>query len=486
MALPRHRRKPAFGESYFLCRNIENYYSNFSVVGQYNKRFSKATLSHALKAMIAKNSWLTYNFFSVSDQNTPNYHTDYELRCVSSIPFDAVVEYRQIGNFDEQTLETINTFKNHVARSNAPLWQICVFETNECQYVCGYFCHTLYDGGTALQFQTDLVKELECFEHETEVADVLFDYEKAKESLPDILPARELMTDLYIPSIFQKVRLWMNAKCPTFMRWIYQGISYVKKSIGLSGENSPVFTSVPVAKDLASKFKILNFSAQEVRAMTQYCKGNNITLTPFFNVVAQDCIEKLIFPHFPQPDGSHKYSSSHFIAISGRRYFPQFSHPFLYGVFVAGAPRTFDYMDVSSVVDYLPHMKNFHRMIQEEVESRNSFKLMWMWGVVDIAKTLKKKIGRFERFTTMISNLGRVVDDPQCSWKMVNAWFVLNTSIGYHFILNMVTTDTGGLNLVIPYMPEYDVLQMEVNNEKVAVMDQFEHQFRTTCHQLIQ
>lgn len=421
----------------------------------------------------------------MSDRNPSNYHTDYELRCVDTIPLDKVVEYRKIEKFDHLTLETINTFKNHLSRFDAPLWQICVFETDDCQYVCGYFCHTLFDGGTALQFQRDLIKELDRYEHETEIAYLLFDYEKKKDSLPDILPPRELMTDLYIPGIFQKVQLWMNVKYPSFMSWIRQGISFLKKLVGISINSTPVFSSVAVTKDLATKFKILNFSPQVVSAITQYCRTNNITLTPFFNVVAQDCIEKLIFPHFPQKDGFHEYTSSHFIAISGRRYFPQFSNPFLYGVFVIGAPRTFDYMDVSSLDDFLPQMKNFHNMIQDEVESRRSFKTMWMWDVADIAKILQGKIGKFERFTTMISNLGKVSDDPQSSWKIVNAWFSLNTSIGYHFILNMVTTETGGLNLVIPYMPLYDELQMEVNNEKVAVMDQFEHQFRETCQQLI-
>lgn len=486
MTLPNHRRKAAFDESYFICRNVEKYYSNFNVVGQYNKHFSKATLSNALKSMIAKNPWLTYNFFHISDKEPVDYHTDYELRCVDSITFDKVVEYRQIDKFDEKTFETINEFSNKINCTDAPLWQLCVFETDESQYVCGYFCHTLHDGGTALQFQKDLVRELEAFEHESQVVENLFDYEKAKYELPDILPARELMTDLYIPGIFQRVKLWMNVKFPIIVGWFRRSIDYLKSFMGISEEKSPVFASFAVTKDLSSKFKIVNFSPQQVRSMTQYCRANNITLTPLFNVVAQDCIEKLIFPHYSRPDGFYEYASSHFIAINGRRFFPQFSNPFLYGVFVAGAPTTFDYMNIQSKDEFLPHIKRFHSMIYDELKSRRSFKLMWTWAVADISKALQTKIGKSERYTTMISNLGMVKDDPQSSWKIVNAWFGLNTSIGYHFILNMTTTETGGLNLVIPYFPAYGDLEMEVNGEKVPVMDQFVTQFRRSCQEIIE
>lgn len=485
MILPQHRRKPAFTESYFLCVNVEKFYTNFNVVGQFNKRFSKSALSHALMSMIANNSWLTYNFFPISNKLPKNYHDDYELRPVDTIHFDKVVEYRKIAEFNELTLETIDGFKNQIGCTYAPLWQLCVFETEESQYVCGYFCHTLADGGTALQFQRDLAKGLASSENETEVVDVLFDYEKAFHDLPDILPARELLTDLYIPSIFGRVRFWMEMNAPILVNWLYRGISYLKSIFGLNENKLPLFTSCPVTKDLASKFKLLNFPPDEVKAITDYCRRNKITLTPFLSIIALDCLEKIIFPHFPQSNGSTQYSTSHYMAISGRRYYPQFTNPFLYGVYVCGAPVNFKAINAASNEDLLIAMKKFHQSIQEEIETRRSFKLLWMWNVADISRTLNRKLGKLRRYTTTISNLGMVKDDPDCSWKLVNAWFSLNISIGYHFILDMVSTETGGLNLVIPYMAFYDELKAEVDNKVIPAMELFKTQFRKTCELLV-
>lgn len=483
MTLPNHRRKPGFVESYFICRNIEGFYTNFNVIGQYNKKFSRPALANALKALVDKIPWLTYNFFPTKE--TPeDYHTDFELRPVDSIPFENVVEYRAITHFDETTLETINGFKNRIGCSDTPLWQLCVFETADTQYVCGYFCHSLADGGTALQFQRDLVQELSRTENETNMVDCLFSYEKACYSLPDILPARELMSDLFIPGVFGKVRLWMEMRCPSVAAWFRRCFSWFGRMFGAQ-KAAPMFSTVPVKKDLTCKFKMMNFPPREVEAITAYCRKNSITLTPFFTAVAVDCLEKIIFPHFPREDGSSTFSTSHYIAISGRRYFPKSTRPFLYGVFVCGAPLNFPPLNASSNEDLLDGMKTFHRLIQDEVDSRRSFKLMWMWSPADISKVLHSKIGQLQRYTTTVSNLGMVKDDPTCSWKLVNAWFSLNTSIGYHFILDMVSTEAGGLNLVLPYLPLYDVVE-EVDGEQVLAMDRFKREFRKKCQELVQ
>lgn len=485
MILPNHRRKPAFTESYFICRNVEGFYTNFNVVGQYNKRFSKAALSHTLKSMIAANPWLTYNFFPTTDTPTKNYHDDFELRCVDTITFDKVVEYRAIETFDELTFETINGFKNEIGRPDAPLWQLCVFETAESQYVCGYFCHSLADGGTALQFQRDLVKGLATFENEEDTIELLFDYEKARNDLPDILPARELLTDLYIPGIFAKVRMWMEMRIPRFIQWITRAYLSLKALFCSSSKEPSLFSLEPVTKDLSCKFKVMNFSPRELSSIKEYCRNNSITVTPFLSIIALDCLEKIIFPNYPRADGSTDYSTSHYMAISGRRYFPQFSNPFLYGVYVCGAPIGMSPLKATSNDELLLGMKKFHKLIQDEVETRRSFKLLWMWKVADISKTLHSKVGKLERYTTTISNLGQVKDDPASTWKLVNAWFSLNTSIGYHFILDMVSTETGGLNLVVPYLNIYDELTIEVNGKEVPAMEHFKAQFKSTCQLLV-
>lgn len=474
---PEHRRAPGFNEKTFIFRNCAGFYTNFNVTARYNRFILKANLSNALSSLISKNLWLAYNFYKVNSTEADAKREEYELRYVKLISFDSVVEYRVISSFDEVTLETINEFNNKIGEQKSPLWKICVFQTADAQYVCAYFCHSLADGGTALQFHKDLAVELALFEDaETEIQ-VLFKYHS---KLPEVKAPVETLTPLFYPKAFQRLWLWLKAKFPYISRWIDRASSYFRDV-----NQTPVFSSVPVDKDLRSKFKIVNFSPSQVTKITQYCRSNGITLTPFFNILGLNSIEKAIYPHYPRPTGSVEYSSSNFIAINGRRYYERLSKPFVYGTLVCGAPTVFRPINLESDLDLLRAMKEFHGIIQSELGTKRSFKLVWLNLIIDFPQVLSNKIGKLERYTTMISNLGKVADDPKLRWKVIDAWFGLNTSVGYHFILNLVTTETGGLNLVIPYNPIYDEIEAVVGEKTIPAMDYFVRLLRDTTEGLI-
>lgn len=475
---PEHRRSPGFNEHTFIFRNKDGFYSNFNVTARYSKPILRDILSNALSSLISKNLWLAYNFFQVALRDPPDVRKDYELRYVNLISFKSVVEYRKIRSFDEDTFETMNTFNNKIGEENTPLWKICVFETDDVQYVCAYFCHSLADGGTALQFHKDLANELAHFENAEKDVEILFEYHS---NLPKVKPPVETLTPLYYPSVFQKIWLWLNVKFPCISRWINNTVNYFS-----GAKPPPVFSSIPIEKDLSTKFKILNFPPSQVRKITQYCRSNGITMTPFFNILGLNSIEKTIYPHFPQSDGSIMYSSSNFIAIEGRRYYERLSTPFAYGTLVCGAPTIYHPMNLKSDEDLLKYFKEFHGIIRKELDTKRSFKLVWLNLIIDFPQMLRNKIGKLERYTTMISNLGKVVDDPSLLWKIEDAWFGLNTSVGYHFILNMVSTETGGLNLVIPYNPIYDELESEINGKRIPTMDHFAQLLQETAKRLIE
>lgn len=451
-------RLPGFNEEYFLCRNVEGYYSNFNVVCEYNRRVTPGNLSHALQAMISDRPWLSYNFFKLHNNPRPNYGKDYELSPVELIPFENVATFTKIDKFDESTFEDLNRLKNEIDCLTTPLWQVRVMETPESQYVCVYMCHTLADGGTALQFHRDLIVQLEKFENEEKVVDVLFE---DSGSVP-ILPPVELLTTLYAPGFLSVIKLLVQQHCP----WIQKLILYFWKP----KVTAPLFHTGPVTKCLDSKFKIVNFTPAEVGIMTRFCRSNAITLTPLFNVIALDCIEKVIYPLYPKESS---YSSSNFVAMSGRRYFPHYSNPFLYGVMVCGLPVTFPPIKLSSDDDLMAAIRKFHDIIQSNLASRDGFRTVGLWKYINIPSLLANKIGKTDRYTTMVSNLGFVRDQKESTWKITNAWFGLNTSMGYHFILNMVTTETGGLNLVVPHVPEFE-----------GAMDEFVARFRESCFRI--
>lgn len=466
MVRPDHRRSPGFNEQAFLYRNIDSYYSNFNVTACYSKHILRAVLSHALSSLIKKNYWLSYNFFPICHSEPPNVKNDYELRYVNKICFDSVVSYRKIHHFDEKVLEEINTFKNEVGRDDAPLWQICVFETENTQYVCAYFCHSLADGGTALQFHRDLLHELELFDDvETEI-DTLFVYDS---KLPPIKRPTESLTDLYYPGFFQRIWYWTQVRFPC----VFATLQRVWDLISGNQKKSlpPVFYSVPIEKNLDTKFKIVNFSPAQVAKITKFCRSIGVTLTPFFNVIGLNSIEKVIYPHFPHENGEACFSSSNFIAIDGRRYYKDRFKAFVYGTLVCGAAVIYHPIEAHSDTDLIRCTQEFHQIIQDEIQTRRSFKKVWLMGIIDFPKMMYHKIGSTLRYTTMISNLGKVVDVPLLQWRIVNAWFGLNTSVNYHFIFNMVSTDSGGLNLVIPYHPFYDTIHEEVDGKNIPAMD---------------
>lgn len=91
---PNHRRKPEFNERYYICRTIENYSTNFSIIVQYNRQISHNLLSNALYSLIKKNSWFVQNFFQIDQRNpaTANGH-NFEVRILEHVKFNDVVKF---------------------------------------------------------------------------------------------------------------------------------------------------------------------------------------------------------------------------------------------------------------------------------------------------------------------------------------------------------------------------------------------------------
>lgn len=453
-------RKPGFNEAFFIAKSEECFYTSFNVVATLNHPVDKNHLSCALQAMIQRIRWLTYNFYKTTDGSTTNYRQDYEVRYVERIQFDSVVKYDPSREINENLFEYLNSVKIPMNVPDTPLWRINVI--NNHKTVCISLCHSLADGNVGLQLQRDLVKELNALESKTTVfVDTLFDFCAEKMNLPSILPAVEDSYDLYIPSFWQR----------TWMKLLY----YVPqlKSLFETVVEPPVFESVPVQKDLNSKFKILHFTPEKTAALLGFCRKNRFTLTALFNVIGIQCIENNIYPFY-----GDQFSSSNFIAISGRRYYKEAQDPFQYGMMVCGAPVVFPPL----CSDLVQNCQKFNQIIKNEVASREGFKNYWASSYIDLSAQQKRAIGGKKRYTTMISNIGKVVNLPINRWKIVDAFFGLTTATGYHFIFNMVSTDMNGLNLVIPYCPHYDTLKAA---DGELVMSHFLEEFEKVCDGLM-
>ncbi|KAK6455196.1 alcohol acetyltransferase [Scheffersomyces xylosifermentans] len=459
MVIAAHRRKLGFNERYYLCRGNEGYYTNFNITVTYPHRISVELLSNALKELITKNSWLSHNFFKLDNQDdtVANGH-NYEVRYVDKIKFEDVVTFKNVDVFDGNVLSEINNITCPM-NVELPLWRIVVLETsNGKQFFCGVFDHSIFDGMSGAQFMKDLTKELNTA---TEVYDeYLFDYERDQLFLPKlILPAVDTLTDLFKLSFIDIVKYYANKYLPNVILNFFTKLRNLvspdpmKPNLGVN----PVFKCGLITKDLRTNYRVLNFSNEQIEKVTQFCRSQDLTITPYFDIIAVKCLEETVYKAV---DPSTEFSTINLVAVNGRRYYDHFEN-FLYGVMVCGDPI----LTPPLTSDLLSYMKYFHRTMMERIRTKSSFKLVGLYRFYNLWDFFKQKLNKADgRFTITISNLGKFVQ-PKGRFEVEEIYFGSNTAITYHFILNMSTSEKGGLNVVFGYLPEYDNLY--VNDKKV-------------------
>ncbi|ODV81795.1 uncharacterized protein CANTADRAFT_3866 [Suhomyces tanzawaensis NRRL Y-17324] len=461
-------RKLNWMERYYISRNTNDYYTNFNIVAKYNHRITPTLLSHALHSVLQENIWLTYNVFksdSRADAETNGHN--WELRSVDQIDFEEVVSFEKKSQFGEATFAELNRYKCPMNVDNLPLWRIIVYELpNDDQYICAYFDHCLYDGLSGLEFQKDLVKALSEVKEDTPLE---FIYDKNRDSHPlpkSLIPATTDQINIYQPTYYQILSHYFNKYLPLVSKtWNYL-ISLILKDPWKPNLNvNPVFTPGREYPNTEISTGLINFNPTEVQKIYQYCKSQNITLTPYFHAICLKCLEDTIFPAI---DPSHKFSSTSITAINGRRYFPQ-GTPFRYGCIIAP-----DFLSLPPVLDQTrSFMGRIQTILNSQIKSRLSFREMAMLQYFNFWSFFERYKSPQGRCTLTVSNLGRVPDSGK-KFKIVDAYFGLSTGIMYNFVLNMITTEEGGLNVNLNYLPAYEELYA---GEK-KVMDVFMARFR--------
>lgn len=443
-------RKPGFNEAWFIAKSEESFYSNFNITVVFDQDVALGELSHALKRCIDANRWLTVNFFRESQNKNPDYRNDYNLLYVTRIAFRTILQLSSIES-DEEYLKFLNLTPIPMNRKDLPLWRVTLRNLNTLS-VC--FCHSVFDGTCGLQIIRDLVAELNENGPKEEISELFNLQLNQNKDWMEIVPAVESSYDLYIPPLPQRLSMLLLHYIPFF-----RGKT--------PSPDPPLFTSFPVEKTLESNYKILRFDHEFTSQLVAFSRENGFTLTSLINVIGIRCIEKFIYPTY-----GPSFCSSHFLAVNGRRYYRlKPGESFQYGMMVCGAPIIFHPLSD----DFINDCKEFHLLMQAEIVSRCGFKNYWANTYIDFTYEQNKKIGTMDRYTTMVSNLGKFVNPVGAMTRVTDAYFGLTTAMGYHFIFNMLTTDERGLTLVIPYNPKY--LESE--------MSKFLEEFEKFCLSLI-
>lgn len=458
----KHSRPPGFNEAYFIARTEENFYHNFNITVKLSSSIvlSRGRFFSALKELIRRNRKLLYNFYRTKEEGSRDYRKDYKLMYVRLLELDDVLKY-EINNGNESIeslCQRLNLISVPLNSATSPLWMIRVTDENQISLL---FSHTVFDGSCGLQFVRELVSELVCSIDDEPTTTVLFNYSLEKDILPSIgLPLEERF-DLYIPSLWQRGRMLLEHYFPIL-------------EAAKPDPQPPVFESFPVERVLESEIKNINFSPEDTSALVALCRKNGFTLTSLFNIVGIHCVEQKIYPFY-----GTEFTSNNYLAINGRRYYPQKPQdPYLYGMMVCGAAIQFPPLSGDLIKD----CEKFHSLMLSQIESREGFKKFWPFSFVDLSELLNKKIGSMNRYTTLVSNIGKVASSELLQENILDAYFNLTSGLNYHFVFNMISTEKGGLNVLLLNVPEYSKLR---ENDGTPVMTAFANLFVKTCRDLL-
>lgn len=462
MSQAHHTRKLGFFEKYYVCRNVEDYSKNISLTGEYNRHISKVLLSNALRTLILKNPTFAVNIYRDEDlQHDAQRNGDnFTIRPVEKIAFNDVVTFENIDDsFGVLVLNTLTEEKCPVNDSK-PLWRLKVYESpsDKTQYVTFHCDHTLFDGSSTIQFHKDLIIELE---HHTKdqalkFQETLFDYETDRDILPAILDNSDKIVDLYNPSIFFTVlAIVQNMLVP---KWLSNGFwSLFSGNV----ENAPLYTHNPTQKETKSNLRCVNITPNDVNRLRAFCKSQNTTLTPYIAVTAMYALQATVFPVVSDQQCSFEVS----IPIDGRRYFPEKLNDTKYGLYVGLLTSK-----MGPCADLTFSINALTTQLTTGVTDRSPFSYVGLLKYVNCWDFLRSKLGKTDsRLTLEVSNLGlhRI---SHGNWSIKNLWFNQTNGILSHFSISLVTTESNGLNLLVSYLADLDMVQTSLRK---LVIDEF-------------
>ncbi|CAK7910115.1 hypothetical protein CAAN1_21S02102 [[Candida] anglica] len=452
-------RAPGYYERHFICRNLEGYYTNFNIISRYNHRLTPELLSNVLHSLIDKEPILALNFFrkdgsTRDDDHYANGH-NFVVRPVAKIDFADVVSFETVDRFDESTFKYINPLTCPV-NIELPLWRMIVFDSKEdgYQYVCIYFEHALFDGGSGAQFHQDIAATLDEIDSSNDaMVERLF---TSRESI-SIPEACEYTTNLFEPSLLTKLS-FLSEKYNILPNWT--SYNYWTKS------NSPqVFkTTVPTTKDLATDYLLFNLNPTDLETIRKFCQREKIAITSYLEILGTFVFTETFLQTMPNDEkGSNGvWSTSTLIAVSGRRHVP--SERFQYGTLVTGDIYTLPPIALDSTPSQLISlMKGFHNKLHKSVQNKTCFEKIGLYDYMNLWDFYKNKLNKTERHTLSVSNLGLIKTFGK--WQILDMWFGSNTGVAYNFIFNVTSTPCNGLNIVMSYRPEFGEVRDPATNE---------------------
>lgn len=479
--LEKHKRRPGFFERNYIARNIEGIYTNFNITAQYDHRIDEALLSNALRAIILKNPSFAVNFYRDGDRSEDSKMNgnNFELRCVQKIDFEEVVEFFEMDTpFGEEQLTALD--KRTCPMNDArPLWRVNVFEcTSDKSQTLTFYCdHSLFDGTSGVNFHEDLIRELAALSEEDDLRfqGTLFDYSRDRELLPSLLDNSDKLVPLYkAPFIYSVVTIIKELLVPKWVKTLFNSF------LNWNHPNTykyPIFRHNPTRKGINTNHKLININPDQVQMLTSFCKSQKMTLSPYLSTIAMLSLQETVFPCISDQRRSFEID----FTINGRRYFPASLSQAKYGLYVAAVDVTIGPLPSPATFKaILPQMKYQSKLLSSAVEDHSPFYFTGLLAYINVWDFIQTKLGKLDsRRTAEISNLGNRIIHSR-NWHVRNLWFSQSNGLSSHFCFSIISTKTGGLNLVVGFLDEVKALQTSRGNN---AMDEFVEHFSSTLLQ---
>lgn len=435
-------------ENFLRCRTSSQYYNNFQVTATYSKLLLQ-DLDILYKAL--RKTFLDHHIFVC---NAFKYTLDgkWELRPINQLLLKDILYFKNEDDYIENGAinELFMKFVNSIVfehNKNVPLFKLFLIGEHN---LCGVFEHTIADGVSGMNFHETLLENINfvsrnpsndyCLQEEIILDSTIFNLHNDASKLKDLpIPIDEFLT------------LDLESDIAPYSEYSNQ--------LGTENNLEKWKGRFPSSMAYSLAFKLINFTAEETAMIIQRCRQEKTAITSFIEIVNLLTWQPIF--------GDSNYTT-HKVALSLRRHLKERDDQKYFG--------SNAHVGVS---EFLPPIKDFSWDMVREVNNNikisannktilNSFRSFLIGNdqQQDNESFFLNLVADRSIDSVKISNLGllqpKVLEGD--TWNIINMVFSQDLPpSASDFILNIVSTTKGGMNIVISYVdsPEKDPIQIK-------------------------
>lgn len=431
-------------EHFFRSRTASGFYRNFQVTATYSQNLLENldSLYLALRKTILESHILICNVNWDESLENYIYHPIPRATFGDLVVLKDSDKYISNGSINETFMKEVTEMEFDL-ETNKPLFKLILVGSHD---LCAVFEHTIADGVVGNYFHETLLKNLDYVSREISTSKesigldtLIFDYESDTTLIKYSLPPP---IDLFVPGFEEDY----SDNNPAYYDKV-KPQSFDKKWPG----------RFPSVKQNSIAFKHINFTPQETTSLLSKCKENKVTLTSFI---------KVVLAYTLQPIFGDDHYTTHKVAVALRRYMDKSLAPPQYqALFETPGYKILGTLAFTGFAENFPPIKEFSWDFVKSVNSHLAI------GTTNkkVFNTMKPFLASCDKSTNntqffmsllnnpradavKISNLGFIKFPPCGPWTITNIIFSQDMSgPAADFMLNVVSTLQGGLNLVLSY-----------------------------------